>query len=67
MLPGTVVNVASSVTKRSRTSTYVTCDFILNQDATKRKTLNIRSIKAGPPTEAVPFPERMLESQQQLL
>jgi hypothetical protein len=50
MLPGTVVEVHNSVTKQNgRTSTFLTCDFILCGDVTKRSTLNIRSVKAGPP------------------
>ncbi len=47
MLLGTVVHVASAVLPSGRTSTNVTCDFILAGDVTKRATLNIRSIKEG--------------------
>jgi hypothetical protein len=47
MLLGTVVHVASAVLPSGRTSTNVTCDFILAGDVTKRQTLNIRSIKEG--------------------
>lgn len=52
MLLGTVVGVTQSVTKRGRASTYVTCDFILAGDVKKRKMLNIRSVKPGPPIDA---------------
>jgi hypothetical protein len=56
MLLGTVVHVASSVLPSGRTSTNVTCDFILAGDVTKRATLNIRSIKEGriPTSPVVP-------------
>jgi hypothetical protein len=43
------VDVKNSVTKNGRTSTFLICDFILSGDVTKRATLNIRSVKAGPP------------------
>jgi hypothetical protein len=49
MLLGTAVDVKNSVTKNGRTSTFLICDFILSGDVTKRATLNIRSVKAGPP------------------
>jgi hypothetical protein len=47
---GTVVDVKNSVTKKNgHTSTFLICNFILSGDVMKRVTLNIRSVKAGPP------------------
>ena len=47
LLIGTVEEVTSSVTKTGRTRTYVTADFVLGGNVTKKSTLNIQSVKTG--------------------